>query len=645
MSDRPTDGGGSARSDAASRLAALLADVVDDPEAPPPAPVPATGNRDVAPGRDVRRPAAATPPGEPVADADATQPIPAVADDGTPRAAGAAPAAEGPPQPITHDGDDEVLAETRAALRAQASPTPLRPLAPAAAPPAGAPSAAAAAAPPAPPGTPPTDVAATAPPGDAVPAAAPPADAARATPAAAPAPAPPTPTTAPTLAKAPAPAVPGDAPRPKPAASTPAAPARPAAPLPPPVGTTDDDGPPEALVDGGVRAPRVTLRAVAFGLALALLVAAVPALGWVGKDRLLDSRGGVVVEGGIDASEPGYRALVNPTPTGLVVHRDPEGTPVSATLLSLGAADGGGTVLLMPLTLQIHEPTVFNTIIEAWEQTGDDDSFRRGFEDVIGVSVPPPIIDVTDESLATLVAPVAPLELTVNDPVVADDGTTFEGPVSLAADQVGSYMRATREGEPEIARLERLRDVWEAWLAAIGDATVSEPIGGAVTGMGSFLRELADGEPVVETLDVEAGIPATFMQPPFYVPGPNMEEQVIDAVPFPVSPRAGRRFGIKLLNGAVGETVPMPLMRDLILAGGSLSTLGNAEAFGQEETLIEYAGDDWRDEAEALQEVLGETAEIDEMSARRAEAEAEDMVITIGSDVLARYQEQEDGGG
>jgi hypothetical protein len=380
-------------------------------------------------------------------------------------------------------------------------------------------------------------------------------------------------------------------------------------------------------------------------LALALLVAAVPALGWVGKDRLLDSRGGEVVEGGTDPSEPGYRALVNPTPTALVVHRDAAGEPISVAILSLGAGDAGGTVLLVPLGLQPIEGSYFNRIIDGYDSAGSDDGFRRSIEDVLGVSVPPPIIDVTDESLATLVAPVAPIELTVTDPVVAENGTTYQGPVSLAAEEVGPYLRATREFEPEIAHLERIRDVWVAWLAAIGSATSTEPIGAAATGMGSFLRVLSEGDPVVETLDVEDGIPENYGQAPFYVPAAGMEEQVIDAIPFPQSPRAGRRFGIKLLNGAEGSTLPMSLMRDLVLAGGSLSTLGNADTFGASETLIEYADEDWQDEAEALQELLGDGVEIDQMSARRAEAEAEDMVITIGSDVLTRYEEQEDSGG
>jgi hypothetical protein len=200
-------------------------------------------------------------------------------------------------------------------------------------------------------------------------------------------------------------------------------------------------------------------------------------------------------------------------------------------------------------------------------------------------------------------------------------------------------MRATREGEPEIAHLERIRDVWLAWLTAIGGATSTEPIGAAATGMGSFLRVLSEGEPMVETLDVEEGPITEYGQHAFYVPGAGMEEQVIDAVPFPQSPRAGRRFGIKLLDGAEGSTLPMGLMRDLVLAGGSLTTLGNADAFGQSETLIEYADETWQDEAEALQGLLGDGVEIDQMSAARAEAEAEDMVITIGSDVLSRYEE------
>lgn len=589
MSDRPSDDGGSARSDAASRLAALLADVVDDPAPPAPSPrdpgADAPVARRVVRRRDLVEPPAADP--APPADPDATQPIATV------------PAPPAPPATDAEDAaaarerqrEEEVLAEARAFVRAGAAapPAPLRKQ----------------------PGKPWSRPVAPPPP----------------------------------VVAEPEPE-PEPTPEPEPAPTPP--PARRRAAAPPPVVVDDgggDDDRDDAEDDGGAddggagRVPRLTLRAVAFGLSLALLMGAVPVLGWVGSQRLLDSKGGEVVEGGTDADEPGYRTLVNPTPTALVVHRDAEGYPVSAAILAQGAGETGGTVLLVPLGLQPVEGSYFNRIIDGYDSVRSDDGFRRSIEDVIGISVPPPVIDVTDESLATLVAPVAPLELDVTDPVMDDAGVVYEGQVRLAADQVGPYLRATREGEPEIAHLERIRDVWVAWLAAIGDATATEPIGAAATGMGSYLRVLAAGEPVVETLDVEDGIPTSYGQAPFYVPAAGMNEQIIDAVPFPVSPREGRRFTIKLLNGAAGELLPMALMRDLVLADGSLVWLGNASAFGQEETLIEYRDEDGREDAEAVQELLGEGVEIDQMSTRRAEAEREDLVITIGSDVLSRYEE------
>ncbi len=387
----------------------------------------------------------------------------------------------------------------------------------------------------------------------------------------------------------------------------------------------------------GRRAPRLTLRAVAFGIVFALLVAAVPALGWVGKDRLLESKGGTIVEGNAGLGDPGYLAAVDPTPTALVVLRDADDRPASVAVLAKGAGDTGGTVLLVPLTLQPIDTTWFRTILDGYDAAQDDDGFRRSIEDVLKVSVPPPIIDLDDASLATLVAPVAPLQLTVTDPVqLEDDGRFLSGPVELSAEEVGPFLRATREGEPEVAQLERARDLWEAWLAAIGGATATEPIGAASTGIGDYLRVLSAGDPVVEVLDVQED--AVYTQP-VLVPGPNLNEQVISAVPFPQSPREGTRFNVEVVNGARGEVLPMELLRDLTLAGASLAFIGNADEFGQEDTVIQYAGAEWRDVAEFVAEMLGPSATAQEMPARRAESETEDLVITIGSDVLAQYEE------
>ena len=402
-----------------------------------------------------------------------------------------------------------------------------------------------------------------------------------------------------------------------------------------------DDG---DIYDDGQGPPplrRVTLRSVAFGTVLTLLVAAIPALGYLGQDRLLKSRGGDVVVDSAGPTEPGYRAFVTPTPTALVVNRDAEGNPASATLLALGAGDDGGTVLQVPLTTMVHNPIMIRRLIGIWEHDRDDESFRRTTEEILGISIPAPLIDVTDESLAALIAPVAPLEITGTDPIVDEDGVQYAGDISLAAEQVGPYLRATYEGEAELAHLARTERVWQAWLAALGEAGVDDAVGAATTGIGPFLRALAGGTAMVETLDVQPDEPMYFGDIPPLIPTDRFEAQVVDAVPFPHSPSPGRRATIQLLNGSEGATVPMALMHDLVLAGGAVITVGNADAFGRETTLVEYSGTANREVAADLAAVLGDDVEVEQMSATRAEAEAEDLVITIGSDVLERY---DDGG-
>lgn len=682
MSDRPSDDGGSARSDAASRLAALLADVVDEPAPPPASPRdPAAPTRRVVRRRDLVEPPAAAgvtgpAPSAPAAPTAPPTPAPVVGPSPAP-APPAAPSARSASRPAPAADDDDPDATQPIPALARTGPAPVERR--------DGPSgdASSAAALPAP----------AAPPAPSAPAKAPVAPAAPSAPAARPvarrrpAPAADGPRDAPAdddaatrarqreeevLAEArafvrsgagavppgPLQKQPGkpwsrSASPPPPGPPAPARPTPPAVAPPAPVVFDDeaeddlghdggDDGPDTPVAAGaGGRAPRLTLRAVAFGLALALLVGAVPVLGYVGSQRLLDSRGGQVVEGRIDEDEPGFRATITPTDTTMVVHRDAEGRPAAVAILALGAGDAGGSVILVPLSLQPADTSFFTRIIDGYDAVEDDDGFRRSVEDVIGISVPPPLIDLTDQSLATLIAPVAPLELDVSDPVMADDGVTYDGPVSLAAEAVGPYLRATNEGEPEIAHLERIRDVWAAWLEAIGSATATEPIGAAATGMGGYLRTLAAGDPVVETLDVEQV--DDYFAGTSYVPGSEMQDQIIDAVPFPMPPRTGVRFLATVLNGARGERLPLDLMRDIVAAGGSLTTLGNAGAFGQEETVILHKAD-VQAEAEALQALLGDGVELEQMTRRRADSEDDDMIITIGSDVLSRY-EQEDGGG
>lgn len=414
---------------------------------------------------------------------------------------------------------------------------------------------------------------------------------------------------------------------------------------PPSTGGPSDGGdhgsadlrPDPAVADPPLR--RVTLRAVAFGTALVLLVAAVPALGWVGRSRLLDSRGGDVVDDTAAPGEPNYRAFVTPTPTTFVVLRDPEGNPATTTLVSLGAGETGGTLIQVPLTTQVHNPFMIRRLIGIWDDGHDDERFRQAAADILGVAVPGPLIDLTDESLASLVAPVAPLHIEGTDPVVTDDGTSYGGDIDLAAEEVGPYLRATVDGEHELAHMARNERVWKAWMDALhARGGAEDAVGTATTGIGPFLRVLAGGPVMVETLEVESDEPTYFGDIPPLIPTDAFDEQIATAVPFPQSSSPGRRATISLLNGAEGSPIPLDLMQDLVRAGGAIITVGNAASFGRDETVVEYSSSGWSDEAAAMAKALGAQARTEKMSAMRAESTDEDMVITIGQDVLERYE-------
>ena len=68
------------------------------------------------------------------------------------------------------------------------------------------------------------------------------------------------------------------------------------------------------------------VRRGAFGLALLLLVGSVPVLARFGWRRAIEAGGTVTATADADPSAPGYRVVVSPTPTLLVVHRGPDGT-------------------------------------------------------------------------------------------------------------------------------------------------------------------------------------------------------------------------------------------------------------------------------------------------------------------------------
>ncbi len=239
------------------------------------------------------------------------------------------------------------------------------------------------------------------------------------------------------------------------------------------------------------------------------------------------------------------------------------------------------------------------------------DAVRRPVEDRINVAIPT-TIELDDERLASLVAPVAPLEVDNPDPVVLESGEQIDaGPISLQAEQLGPFLRARRQrrvrpgppgarpgGVGGLARRHRL--VGHGRLGRSGHhrhrALPAHPLG----------RGPGDRDPR------RRGGP----RPRGHRPRPTssrwcraegFDEQVVDAVPYPRSPGAGAPLQPHSCStGPSGDEIPRTLMHDLILRGAALTTLGNAVGVRPARTTtVEYTSEGWQPLAELAAQTLG----------------------------------------
>ena len=329
---------------------------------------------------------------------------------------------------------------------------------------------------------------------------------------------------------------------------------------------------------------------VALYVAMAVLVLAVPVLAWYGARVLRNSRNGTLLVGTSNANSPGYEALVDPTPTALVVQLDAKGKPSSLTMLSLsGAGQKGGAVVFIPLDLTLKKPTLGIGVLRQTFNFGGVRSLsgatRRelnlGFSDVI---------TVTPATLAAQVAPVAPLTITNPDRVVSPSGKVFDsGQVQLSAADVPQYLNAVAPGETDLNRLSRQQLVWQAWLSAVHASKRTDVVPGeAKAGLGHYVRGLAAGTFDVATLPVDPSAGAGGVT--LYTATPGLSQLLLtNAVPFPVSGGLVQRATVRVLNGAAPGPIPQSVLQRIVYAGGQISVIGNYKHFGVRRTSIEYS--------------------------------------------------------
>jgi hypothetical protein len=424
-----------------------------------------------------------------------------------------------------------------------------------------------------------------------------------------------------------------------------------------------------ALEASGVRSARRHARAkgrrrrVGFVVAIVLLSAAIPVLGYVGVAAILSSRGGRLVDTTVAPDEPGYEAIVEPTPLALVVQTD-AGRLVSLTVLSLADPQGGGAVLFVPpdtLTDPRTQAFGFDRLSGAFDVAGLD-GVRTATANVLNASFTD-AVEVDGPRLAALTAPVGPLLLNNPDDLDGEtaegDDVSFEaGPVELAPDQVGDYLAVLERGESDLNRLARHQLVWQAWIGAVAaspDPATAVP-GEGGTGLGRYLAHLARGTVLYQTLPVH---PAGEGQAESDGEGGEGGEDGEDGesgeggagflpveadiaplvarfVPLPTASNPGSRIRVRLLDGAGSPETLRAIVEPLVAAGAQIVAIGNADRFTYAATEVRYESLTPRSSAEQMRTALG----TGDVRSSAFGTDAFDVTIVVGTDLVQRVTEQ-----
>jgi hypothetical protein len=287
-------------------------------------------------------------------------------------------------------------------------------------------------------------------------------------------------------------------------------------------------------------------------------------------------------------TDPGYQAYVVPTPTMAAVQVGSDGSLVSLAVLSLEPGDRGGGVIVVPPSAVVptdpDDPEPALTLAEVYRDQGAAAAVAA-LARVVTVGVSDYVV-VDDAHWSRLVAPVAPVEVTLDRPV-ADWPA---GAVAIPAADVGRFLAAEDAGETDIDRLDRQQQFWGAWLDRVGSAGEDAVPGEVDTGLGRFVRGIARGPTTAAALPVLQDDASTAGGQRLIAESPQLEALVSRAVPSPVAPAPGRRIRVRLLNGTSDPSLTQAAAPALVEAGAEITIVGNAPSFDVAHTTVAYAG-------------------------------------------------------
>jgi len=385
-----------------------------------------------------------------------------------------------------------------------------------------------------------------------------------------------------------------------------------------------------------------------------------------GAAEFLDSTGGRLQTSVTDPEAPGYVALVDPTPSMLMLWTDGLGHLSGVSLLSAASDDEGGSVLVMPPFTRFRPGD--DTLYAAFEAGGVEaveNVVSRHLRIAFGETE---LID--GDRWEQLLAPVEPLPIVVTDPLITRNdagavGVRFPaGTAAIDAEDIVDFLGWRNPDEVQLNQQFRHGQFWDSWIGAVFDGGVDAVPGESETGVGRFVRSLANGQANIELLSFteersesvapttdqsDAAVPAEAIT---VIPDAEaLEETIVAMIPFPVAPVSSPRPRVRLLDGVDNTPAVLQVAERLVAAGAQIAILGNADTFEIDQSRIVYHVGDAEADAQSYADALGTSGvEGDSGSGlpadealtepeERIEQRTIDVTVVVGADILSGLNE------
>ena len=301
-----------------------------------------------------------------------------------------------------------------------------------------------------------------------------------------------------------------------------------------------------------------------FGLAEVSLFALVPLLAYFGFTTLLDTRTGTFITDPIEG-DPGWRALVDPTPVTAVVEVENDRITGLTVITQPGGGATGGAVVLVPGTLLVQ-----GTPLTALDPEGAaqllGSAMRLQISDVV----------VMDERGWLRLLAGASYEINVPDPIPNDaDGVLVPvGPNEIDARLTPAFLGRLVAGNDPLALIFRRRLYWESLL--------EQPPLDSDHQLTELLDRLSAGDNRIYDLPLETtellGPEARLVYDAVAV-----EFLVREIVPFPAGAGPGDRPQVRLIDRS-GEADLYALAAALGRQGIEVLEIGNAFVYDDRPT-------------------------------------------------------------